>query len=54
MRTKMSEQPGFYDLSSALDVDEYVYLDWAHLSPNGNRYVAERIADIVAPLGVNR
>ena len=54
MRKKTSEQPGFYDLSSALDVDEYVYLDWAHLSPNGNRYVAERIADIVASLGVNR
>jgi lysophospholipase L1-like esterase len=34
----------FMDLRDALDRDEYFYIDWCHLSPNGNRLVAERIS----------
>jgi hypothetical protein len=41
----------FYDLTSALDIDEYIYVDFAHVSPNGNRLVAARIAEIAGSLG---
>jgi hypothetical protein len=33
------------DLRNALDRDEYFYIDWCHLSPNGNQLVAARISD---------
>lgn len=33
----------FLDLTSAFDVDEYIYIDWHHVSPNGNRIIAEHI-----------
>ena len=35
----------FLDLRHALDRDEYFYIDWCHLSPNGNQLVAARISD---------
>jgi hypothetical protein len=35
----------FLDLRDALDRDEYFYIDWCHLSPNGNQLVAARISD---------
>jgi lysophospholipase L1-like esterase len=38
----------FMDLRDALDRDEYFYIDWCHLSPNGNQLVAERISQGVA------
>jgi hypothetical protein len=44
----------FYDFVPVLDRDEYIYIDFCHLSPNGNRYIAQRIAEIVAPLGFKR
>jgi hypothetical protein len=45
---RMPEASGFYDLTSVLDVDQYVYVDFVHLSPNGNRLVVARIAEIAA------
>jgi len=54
IKQRMAEAGGFYDLTSALDVDEYIYLDFCHLSPNGNRLVAERIAGIAGSLGITR
>ncbi|MEP3274900.1 MAG: SGNH/GDSL hydrolase family protein [Stappiaceae bacterium] len=33
-------KPNFVNLTHALDTDEYVYIDWCHLSPNGNEMVA--------------
>jgi hypothetical protein len=33
---RMALDDGFHSLVRALDVDEYVYVDFAHLSPNGN------------------
>jgi hypothetical protein len=51
IRTKLAQSGEFHDLAAALDIDEYIYIDFCHLSPNGNRYVAQRIADIAAPLG---
>ena len=38
----------FMDLRDAVDRDEYFYIDWCHLSPNGNQLVAERISQGVA------
>jgi hypothetical protein len=38
----------FMDLRNALDRDEYFYIDWCHLSPNGNQLVAERISQGIA------
>jgi lysophospholipase L1-like esterase len=41
-------QGNFLDLREALDQDDYVYIDWCHLSPNGNEIIARRIGDAVA------
>jgi lysophospholipase L1-like esterase len=38
----------FMDLRAALDRDEYFYIDWCHLSPDGNQLVAERISQGIA------
>jgi lysophospholipase L1-like esterase len=38
----------FMDLRDALDRDEYFYIDWCHLSPNGNQLVAQRISQGIA------
>jgi len=46
IKQRMAEAGAFYDLTSALDTDEYAYIDFAHLSPNGNRLIAARIAEI--------
>jgi hypothetical protein len=43
-----------YDFTDVLDVDEYIYVDEAHVSPNGNRYVAERMMSIVDNLSPSR
>jgi lysophospholipase L1-like esterase len=38
----------FVDLRTALDVPDYFYIDWCHLSPNGNEIIAGRISAAVA------
>lgn len=38
----------FVDLRTALDRDGYFYIDWCHLSPNGNEIIAQRIDEAVA------
>jgi lysophospholipase L1-like esterase len=37
-----------HNLVSVLDHDENFYIDYCHLTPNGNRLVAQRLAEIVA------
>ena len=55
LRDKVARMGGnFYDLVSAVDVDEPVYTDFCHLTPKGNALVAERIAQIVAPFQLQR
>jgi hypothetical protein len=54
IQRRMAEVSGFYDLVSVLDADEYFYVDFCHLSPNGNRLVAARIAEIAEPPGKPR
>ncbi len=38
---------GFHSLVEVLDADEYLYVDFCHLSPNGNRRVARAIAPLL-------
>jgi lysophospholipase L1-like esterase len=42
----------FVDLRTALDQDDYFYIDWCHLSPNGNQIIAQRISAAVAQRGM--
>jgi hypothetical protein len=51
VKQRLKQSKDFYDLTSVLDVDEYVYVDFCHLSPNGNRLVAARFAEIAGSLG---
>jgi lysophospholipase L1-like esterase len=51
VRKKIAGIPGLYDITSVLDVDEAIYIDFCHLTPAGNRYVAQRVAEIVAARG---
>jgi len=48
---KIAESGLFHSLVTALDGDEPVYTDFCHVVPNGNRRIAERIANIA---GVER
>lgn len=38
-------QENFLDLRTALDQDNYYFIDWCHLSPNGNEIIATRISE---------
>lgn len=48
IQKKIAERghPWIFDLSDVLNRDEYIYIDWCHVSPNGNAIVAEHLADI--------
>jgi hypothetical protein len=35
------------DLSDSFDGDEYIYIDFCHVSPNGNEIIAKRISSVV-------
>ncbi len=48
VRKKMAEQPGLYDFTGVLDHNEYIYIDFCHLSPNGNRHVAQKLVEVLA------
>jgi lysophospholipase L1-like esterase len=41
----------FLDLRTALDQDDYMFIDWCHLSPNGNEIIAERIDEALRRRG---
>jgi len=51
IRRKMTEQGIGRDLTDALDRDAYIYIDFCHVSPNGNALVAARIAQELAAMG---
>ena len=38
----------FYDLSHVFDHDEFIYIDFCHVSPNGNEYIAAALANILS------
>lgn len=54
IREKLAQSGEFHDFTSALDIDERLYLDFCHLPPKGNRIVAAKIAETIAPLGFRR
>jgi lysophospholipase L1-like esterase len=54
LREKIARSGEFHDFTQALDVDEYLYLDFCHLPPNGNRMIAARIAEAATALGFKR
>jgi hypothetical protein len=43
IKAKMMDRRGLFDFTDVMDKPEYIYIDFCHVSPNGNRYVAERI-----------
>jgi hypothetical protein len=45
----MPEDTDFRHLVHALDVNEFVYVDFCHLSLNGNQLIAARIAKLIQP-----
>jgi len=47
IRVKMREYKNAYDFSDSLNHPEYMYIDFCHLSPNGNRYIAEGLVQIL-------
>jgi hypothetical protein len=51
IRQKMAERPGLHDLTGVLDRPEHVYIDFCHLSPNGNRHVAQRLVQVLGEKG---
>jgi hypothetical protein len=50
IQKKMQGHAGLFDFTGVLDRKEYLYVDFCHLSPNGNRYVAQRLVDVLADL----
>jgi hypothetical protein len=48
IRQRMQGRPGLFDLTGTLDRREYIYIDFCHLSPNGNRYVALKIVETLS------
>jgi lysophospholipase L1-like esterase len=54
IQARLVGDPSLYDFTSVVDVPEFVYIDCCHLSPSGNRLVAQRIATIAGSLGITR
>lgn len=50
IKTKIAERnhPWIYDLSNAFDGDQLIFIDFCHVSPNGNEIIAKHIAEIVS------
>ncbi len=48
MRALIQGTP-FLDYTDAFDRDAYIYIDFCHVSPNGNAIVAEKLARLLAP-----
>jgi len=49
IKIKIAERqhPWIYDLSNQFDGNEYIFIDFCHVSPNGNKLMADAIAGIV-------
>ena len=52
LRKKIAERnhPWIIDLSAIFDNDEYIFIDFCHVSPNGNEIIASEIAQVVNSL----
>jgi hypothetical protein len=49
LKSKIQERnhPWIFDLSHVLDNDEYVFIDFCHVSPNGNEIIAKEISHVI-------
>jgi lysophospholipase L1-like esterase len=48
-----ADRPGFFDIADVLDGrQDTIYIDYAHLVPEGNRLVAERMYDVLHTHGM--
>jgi hypothetical protein len=47
MREKIAQGRMFHDLVSVLDVNERLYVDFNHITSNGNAYIAKKISGLV-------
>jgi lysophospholipase L1-like esterase len=47
IKQKVTGRPGLHDFTDVLDHPEYFYIDFSHLSPNGNRYVARKLMEVL-------
>ncbi len=54
IRKNMAGKSYLADVSDALNAEPRVYIDFCHVTPPGNRAIAQRIAAITAPLGFGR
>ena len=45
----MASRPYVADFTAVLDVDGPVYIDFCHVSPNGNELVADAMAHLIDP-----
>jgi hypothetical protein len=54
LKKKVSERnhPWIVDLSNAFDGDEYIFIDFCHVSPNGNQIIAREISRAINDLTV--
>jgi hypothetical protein len=52
LKQKIAERnyPWIVDLSDKFDGDQYVYIDFCHVSPNGNQIMADEISQVVSAL----
>jgi hypothetical protein len=47
IRKAMAGRTGLYDFTGVLDHPEYIYIDFCHVSPNGNRYIAQKLIEVL-------
>lgn len=49
LKKKIAERnhPWIIDLSSSFDNDQYIFIDFCHVSPNGNAIIAREISNVV-------
>jgi len=48
-RIKKENLDWIYIMTDAFDKDEYIYVDFCHVSPNGNQIIADRIQSVIKP-----
>jgi len=49
IRAKISDRnhSWIYDLTDKFDGDEYIYIDFCHVSPNGNKIIAQELTQVI-------
>ena len=49
LKRKIAEKnhPWIVDLSDRFDGDEYIFIDFCHVSPNGNEIIAKEISSVI-------